>query len=360
MQTTETQNNILALCNNDSNPACFTALCQIILAEDGSLPEWIEMVPAGKMVALDGRKFDNAKPEDIVSRFNERPTDIPIDFEHSTEIKAPKGEHSPATGWVDMLQVRAGAIWGHIKEWTPRGVTALTNKEYRYFSPAFKHTKTGLVLDIVSGGLTNKPALGELAAVAHVNPNNLGEENMDPEFLASLGLAATATKAEAMAAIRALQSDGQKMAERNLGLSDELKTTNEELATARSSTPSIDKFVPRSDHDAVVAKCAAAEKQISDKEEEAKTKEINDAVEAASKAGKITPESVEYHKSSCSVEGGLERFQAFVKTAPVIGKPSGLDGKDPNPTDNLKTATASQLEIAQNCGVDEEQLKASL
>ena len=350
---------LFSLCSAAGESVRLKSLCKISLNEDGTPPDWIELVPPGKVTALDGRQFDNAEPEKVVERFNARPIDIPIDWEHASESKAPKGERSPAAGWIDQLAVRAGSIWGHVKEWTTNGAADLSDKSYRYISPAFLHTKKGLVLDIVSAGLTNKPALGDLQALASMTPGEPGETQMDPEFLASLNLPADATKADAMAAIRSLRSDGERMAERNAGLTDEVKTAQAETATARAEAPDLEKFVPRADHDAVVAKCSAAETKLEAQATSAKDKEIEDLISTASQAGQIVPASVEFYKASCAQEGGIERFKKFLETAPPVGDVSALEGAPAPGVVDAATATAAQMEIAANCGLSEEKFLAA-
>lgn len=142
-------------------------LCQLSLVE-GKTPEWIELIPAGpKVDAVDGRKFRNETPDAVVKAFQDYAKDLPIDLEHATEIKAPKGEPAPAAGWITALENRNGAIWAKV-EWTPSGAAALTSREYRYVSPAFLTDKKGNVTSLSSAGLVNKPALTQLADVAAV------------------------------------------------------------------------------------------------------------------------------------------------------------------------------------------------
>lgn len=351
---------LLALCNARRDRD-FLAICKLALTQDGQPPEWVELVPAGKVTALDGRKFQNTKPDEVVKRFNEVSLDVPIDWEHASEIKAPQGDEAPAAGWISALEIRGGSIWGQV-EWTPRGAVSLSSKEYRYISPAFTYSKSGEVLEIVSAGLTNKPALEELAAVAHVTPNNRPNsgEDMDPQVLAALGLAATATNAEVLAAIQSLRSDGQKMASDLIDVRGELTTTQEELAIAQKQEPPLDKFVPRADHDALKARAETAETALASQAQETKDNEIAAEIASALKAGKITPATSDYHKAQCSQEGGLERFREYVKTAPIIGDPSDLENNG-NPQDNKnKKATAEQLAIASRMGVSEKEFLAAL
>lgn len=87
-----------------------TALNGVALA--ANLPERVELVPAGEVKGRDGRRWVNDNPLSILERFALQGTDLPVDIEHSTELRAPKGEPAPAAGWVYRLEVVNGAVWG--------------------------------------------------------------------------------------------------------------------------------------------------------------------------------------------------------------------------------------------------------
>lgn len=421
-------------------------MCKLTLTQDGKPPEWIQLFPAGEMTALDGRKFSNSDPDGVVARFNKLTLDLPIDWEHATEIRAVEGKDAPASGWIKELANRNGEIWARV-EWTKRGADSILSKEYRYISPAFRHTKEKVIAAITSAGLTNRPALEELAAVAraggdqaddvatayarewttaYVNdlPDSAflyvergkGEKDSDgktaprtlrhfpykdsdgdidlphlrnaiaripqakisglsaddlsqlqekarrllnkvqgdsatatekrqmEKLLAAFGLTANATETEALSALQKITGS--------------LEATKQELATAREEAPPLDKFVPRADHDAVKCRAEAAEAKLAEQEKAAKEKEIDAEIEAATKAGKITPATVDYHKAQCAQEGGLERFREFVKAAPVVATPSNLGGKKPEENGGGEP-TKEELAIAGRCGVTAEMLKAS-
>jgi phage I-like protein len=199
-----------------------------------------------------------------------------------------------------------GSVWGAV-EWTPRGLELVKNREYRYYSPAFLYEKPTLTIrGIASVGLTNKPNLDVLALNREEK-----EHNMDLKtLLVKLGLAETATLEEALNAIGKMQGD---------------------LSTAlnQAQVPSLEKFVPRGDYNAVLARATNAEQALNEKTKADLETAINAEVDAAVKAGKVTPATKDYHVANCRQEGGLESFQKFVAAAPVIGDASGLSGKTP-------------------------------
>ena len=122
-------------------PADETLTLVIALNAEAGVPEWVELLPAGLTVrGRDGRAWSNPNPAAIVEAFQNNGADLPVDIEHSTEHKGSHGEPAPAVGWIKAMEVRDGAVWGRV-EWTERGSSLLQNKEYRYLSPVFLHTK---------------------------------------------------------------------------------------------------------------------------------------------------------------------------------------------------------------------------
>ena len=133
---------------------------------ENQVPEWVELIPSGAVIGRDGRRWMNSGPLGIIQAFIARCLDLPVDIEHSTELKAPKGEAAPAVGWVRELKEIAGAIWGRI-EWNEAGRQIVATKQYRYLSPVIRYGRTnGDILALTSVGLTNMPNL-HLPALNH-------------------------------------------------------------------------------------------------------------------------------------------------------------------------------------------------
>ncbi|MEX0732850.1 MAG: phage protease [Aquisalimonadaceae bacterium] len=285
------------------------------LPEDGSVPEWVELIPAGEVRGRDTRgPWFNDQPDELIARSRTSGRDIPLDWEHATEIRAPRGEDAPAAAWITALENRAGAIWGQV-EWTPRGRVAVANREYRYLSPVFLFDKMSRrILALTSAGLTNSPNLHLTA----LNRGDSADLTTDPEdavklpeaILKALGLKDDATADDAVAAINSTQGDLQ-------------------TARNRAENPSLEKFVPRGDYDKALERATNAETKLAEQEKTRLDGEIDSAINAALKAGKITPATAEYHKAQCRQDGGLERFQEYVKAAPTVGDATDLDDRDP-------------------------------
>jgi phage I-like protein len=294
-------------------------------------PRRLMLIPPGPTVTgRDGRSWNNMNPADIVSWFTARGLKIPIDIEHATEIKAPAGEAAPAMGWGIGLDAQDdGSIWADV-EWTPRGAELVVNREYSYYSPAIIFdTATRNIVGIKSVGLTNTPNF-DIPALNSEQPNTGGF--MDVRLLAALGLAATATVEDALNCITTLK-------------------TEHATALNHASSPPLDKFVPRADHDLALNRANTAEVELKRIKDEQLETAINREVDAALAAGKITPATKEYHVAQCRQEGGLDRFKSFVAHAPVVAGDSSLDGK------KVETGTALNAEEKAACialGISEE------
>lgn len=293
---------------------------------EGQAPEWIELIPAGPTITgRDGRTwlFDELAQQLVLAAFTSRAIDMVIDWEHASEVSAPQGEAAPAAGWIDRLEIRANALWGHVA-WTPRAGEQVAAREYRFVSPVFDYDDAyRRVLRMVSVGLTNKPNL-VLTALNHEQTET--HKLAIPLALAVLlGLDASATDDQAIAA------------------ATQLKAT----ATARNNEqPSLDKFVPRQDYDLAVSRASNAEQALETRKAAEHKAVVDNEIDAALKAGKITPATVEYYRASCSEQVGLDRFREFVKAAPTVGDPSGLDGNKPDGTStalNAEEQTVARL-----------------
>jgi phage I-like protein len=293
-------------------------------------PSELMLIPPGKrVVGRDGRSWNNPDPQGVVSFFQERGLRIPIDLEHATELKAPKGEPAPAVAWCTALEARPdGSIWTKT-DWTPKGTEMVLNKEYSYYSPAIVFDKATMnIVGIKSVGLTNTPnftipALNREDRQKEASPMEL------EQMLAALGLPAGTTFAAALNHIAQMKA-------------------NQATALNSANSPSLDKFVPKADYELALNRANDAEAKLKTQATEALETAINSEVTAALAAGKITPATKEYHVAQCRQEGGLERFKAFVGAAPVVADASNLDRKDPSSTDTA--LNAEQIKVAEMFG----------
>lgn len=307
-----------------------------LTTSDGKLPERIVLIPAGKIIeGRDGRSWKNDDPQRVINFLNARNKELVLDFEHSSELKAPKGEPAPAAAWLsDFALDSDGALTAAVNSWTPAGEKAVTDKEYRYISPVILYDpKTMQIAGISSVGLTNSPNLF-VPALNHQHK----EKTMELELLLkALGLPSDATFQQAMNAIQKLQGDLQ-------------------TALNRETTPDLQKFVPRGDYDQLMTRATNAEQQLATINQNNLDTAINSTVDQALKDGKIAPASKDYYVAMCRQDGGLDQFKKFLESAPVIGNPSDLDSKDPTKGQG-KALNAEQKEICSALGITEEEFQ---
>jgi len=287
---------------------------------------WYALIPPGQqIIGRDGRRFTNPNPQNIIDQFTANGADLPVDIEHATELKAPNGEPAPAYGWIKAVRVSdAGAIEGFI-EWTEQGQAIVDSKQYRYLSPVFYFSKdNNAIIKLTSAGLTNQPNL-YLTALNHQIPQ---EDDMPLKNVAkTLGLPEDASSDAVLAATQ--------------------------KAVNSATTPSLDKFVPRADFATMEQRALNAEQKLAQQAQAQIDKAINSVVDDAIAAGKIAPSSKDYHLAACRVEGGLERFTAFVASAPVLTQ-TAINSQVPPAQGNQTTLTPEEKAICSQMGLSED------
>jgi hypothetical protein len=217
---------------------------------DAGLPEWVQITPPGPALrGRDGRSWTLPAPERVVAQFRADAAAgiaVPVDLAHATETFG-----GPAVGWVADLAVHDGALWARVA-WNAAGRAALAERAalveraFRFVSPAFLYDATtwsrasmpgaawtGRVLRLRAVALTNRPNF-PLPALNRAKT----ETPIDPEVLTALGLAPTATSADAVAAIVALREPAQ-------------------TALNRAAVPDPALFVPRADYQLALNRIAA-------------------------------------------------------------------------------------------------------
>jgi len=164
---------------------------------DGVAPGWLHIVPAGRFSGADGRGPYLLADAPALIAASMQAGKLPLDENHSTDLAAPKGEPSPARGWLVQMESRADGIWARV-EWTEEGRALVAGHAYRGISPVFTTDEKGTLTRILRAALTNNPNLTDLATLH--NPEN----SMDlPRLRSLLGLPDTADEAAVSAAIAA-------------------------------------------------------------------------------------------------------------------------------------------------------------
>lgn len=301
-------------------------------AEGDGAPDWVMLIPPGpNVVGRDGRRWAMPDPDAVVAATNAEAgvggVDLPFDVEHAQFELAPQGMPAPAVGWIKEIAARDGAIWARV-EWNARGATLIRRREYRYVSPVFSFDENRAVVAVRGAGLVNRPNL-DLPAL---NNEQDGPVMDWTKVLAALGLPATASPDDAIAAIAKLKGD-----------MDEAKCRE---ATA-------DKFVPRAEYETALNRATAAERSLSDQAKAAREAEIVALVDGAIADGRVTPASRDFYVASCRAEGGVDRFKAHLASLPKnsAAAGSGLDSRNPDDATVAGKLTATEIAVCRQLGV---------
>ncbi|WP_113911170.1 phage protease [Roseovarius dicentrarchi] len=140
-----------------------TAICDRDLGGKGA-PEWVHLLPSGRIVGRDGRSFDLTDPQTVMAQFEAGRIDLPIDYEHQNDRSKASGP-VPAAGWIKELQARKDGLWGRV-EWTARAADLIANREYRYLSPSILYNRLDQrIVKLKGAGLVHAPNL-HLTALA--------------------------------------------------------------------------------------------------------------------------------------------------------------------------------------------------
>ncbi|MCX5512271.1 hypothetical protein C3941_09385 [Kaistia algarum] len=278
-------------------------------------PEWVQLFPASPAFETrDGRHFRIDDPAQLASVFTSEATEIPVDINHATEIRAPKGEEAEPVGWIKEIAIRAGLLCGRV-EWTDKGKAAA--KAYRYVSPSFNHDKSGLVTRIRSLALVAVPALAEMPALAAAHNAEPSELPMKSIALA-LGLTEAADEASCLSA----------------------------LTTLKTAT------VAKTIHDETVATLSATKTTLETLQASVRKGKVDALIEGALKAKKILPAQKDHYVGLCSTDAGLAQVEQLIAASPAQLAASGLDdrsaedGDHSDPVALAAAATTYQQKLA--------------
>lgn len=291
----------------------------IALNAEGGAPEWVMLWPQGRLVVgRDKRSFIISDPEAIIAATKPR-LPLLVDYEHDFEFRKP-GDETPAAGWIEELQVRDGAIWGRVS-WTSKAANAIADRQYRFHSPVYLCAPQSEPMEIIAiggAGLTHAPNLGFTAL------NNEQDTTMDKDLAKALGLPDTATVADAITAVNALQ------------------------------TPSPQKFVPRADLDQALRRATNAEAKLAEFEKSQARAAAEALVDKGIADRKIAPASRDHYlKLAINSRADVEALLAATPAIIPAGEDKGLAAGDP--AGQAGALSPEEKAMCSQLGVSEEQ-----
>lgn len=304
------------------------------LGAASTAPEWILLLPAGDVTTRDGRQLRNVAPDLIIASFKADQRDIPLDYEHATEVRAPKGLSAPAVGWIKELKVEAGEIFGKV-DWTDEGRAAVESKSYRYISPVVHlDAAERTVFRISSVALTNDPALYIKSLNRRDTPETHEETDMLKAIAKALNLAETATEAEILSAIAVQHSE-------------------KEALRSKADTPDAAKYILRSEYDTVVVSCSQLRAEIKGLKDDKLESEVTALVDDAISTGKVIPAVRETELELCRAIGA-DKYKERLSKLTAIVKPGEDTATRADPTQNAGKLDGAQKEMCRRLGISEE------
>lgn len=176
------------------------AILQSVNMDHGSdgAPEWIHLLQQGVNSTVDGRGPFTVDAAVVARNSLEAGDRLAIDENHSIDVAAPKGEPSPARGWIVDLEARTDGLWGKV-EWNAGGRALLADKAYRNISPVIAYRPDGAVVSVLRASLTNRPNLRGLTALNAMEPDDM---SLIANLRTALNLAETADETACLAAVK--------------------------------------------------------------------------------------------------------------------------------------------------------------
>tara|TARA_R110000796_G_scaffold45616_14_gene110310 strand:- start:1805 stop:2872 length:1068 start_codon:yes stop_codon:yes gene_type:complete len=304
----------------------FTCDAQFVPVESGQIPTRIELMPTGDLNLADERglvgQVTDAQALITRSMAAAKGGMLPIDFGHGMDGLS--GSDSRAAGWITGLSLNGDRIMANV-EWSSAGEEALKGRVYRFISPTFTvfegTREAGLIL---RAGLTNNPALPQLAMVASTQ-----EKDTMPQWLkqlaAKLGMPDEADEAKITAAAEAAIDQVVHAASivTAAGLTGPLTETaataitTKMTAAATPADPDPAKFVPMAAFQELSA-------QVSTLTASTASDKAQTVVTAAMQEGKVTPALKDWATKYAASD--LSGFQTWLAGAPVV-----VDGKAATP-----------------------------
>lgn len=270
----------------------------------GAAPDWVHILPAGRIIGRDGRSFTLGDPAAVIAAFRAGSIDLPIDYEHqNNKEEARLRGPIPAAGWIKELEARDTGLWGRV-EWTDRARKMIANKEYRYLSPVISYDpKTTEVVKITGAGLVHSPNL-HLTALSNQETSMVADATFLQRVIAVLDLDPDTTPDEVILIIDQMncalvEMQGKSNAKEISGIN----------SADQSQTPDPAKFVPIATMEALLAERSV---EIATADEARKQFKVAQAMEK----GHISPGMRDWAISLCRSDEAS--FDAFVTKTPAM------------------------------------------
>ncbi len=116
--------------------------------------------------------FDEAAALSVIEEYEKHGAELPFDFDHAM-VAGDEPSSRIAAGWFKP-EVIEGSLWATDIRWTPKALSGIKDREWRYLSPAFTTEAPGKegnprrIKRLINVALTNLPAtVGMVPIAAH-------------------------------------------------------------------------------------------------------------------------------------------------------------------------------------------------
>ncbi|MFZ6775805.1 phage protease [Undibacterium sp. Ji83W] len=334
-----------------------TALAALSIQIDVKASKEIQLLPAGRFTAIDGRPanlegcnctewvLDADNAQTLIAAAAARGNPAVIDYEHQTLWKEKNGQPAPAAGWFKTLEWREGVgLFAIDVEWTPAAALAIETSEYRFISPVINFdANTGRITKLTMAALTNYAGIdgmqqARLAALSSHFFDDEEEEQPMNELLAALlkvlGLDDKANEATALSALNAFVIKAKEQ-------QDSVTALSAQLASAGTTTPDPAKFVPIEAVNALQTQLSALANQVNGSA-------VDKVVEAALAAGKLLPALEKWARDLGAKD--MAALNAFIATTPQIAALAGTQTSGTKVEIDGVALSAEELDAARLLG----------
>ena len=296
------------------------------------VPDWIMLLPPGPQIkGRDARTFRLSDPQGVITRFQARRKDLPLDWEHQSFSTLFTNERVETAGWIDALELRAGAIFGHVK-WNARGHADIASRTYRYVSPVVLHNGPNAeIFGIEAAGLVHQPFL-YMPALARRQDTLLCDTTERTQMMS------TAPADEARDAARTAQAGHAPPDEKGAPGAAREALAYEAPAYEAPVTMRTAYAALQSENAALKSGLAELTAKFDALQAQTHAEKVEAALGAAIAGGRITPASRDYFAQNCQTPEGLAAFQAYVQGQPAMlstemahyaqGTPDAPDARD--------------------------------
>jgi len=323
------------------SPLAVAALSFELSLAGGEPSKEFRLFPAGHFRAADGSGrpaspasgwlMNAASAQRLIAAASARQNDYFLDYEHATLTAAQAGQKAPAACWFKQLEWREGdGLYVIAPRFTAVASAHIAALEYRYLSPVFAWDRlTGEILSFFHAALTNNPGLDGLtdfSALGALPPENLSEkEPRMKTLLAALGLAETASEAEALAALNAIKAKHDTS-----------------IATLKSQAPDPAAYVD-------VATFSAVQGELASLKASAHTAEVEALMAEGLADGRILPAADAWARGLGAKD--VASLRAYLDTAPKVAALQGIQsGGAMVVKPNADALSANQIAVCQAMG----------